>query len=209
MAYLPSADGVTHINVYTKGKTELGRMLSNLHSSDTNIEIDGEVLTFKTLEGFWYFLVIFKALKIKHYDFLDLDGFKAVNDTWGHDIGDLLLQTVAQRLRRLLRQGDMASRLGGDEFTALLRDIDDVSQLQRIATRIIDSINAPLVLRGCTVQVGVSIGIALFPRDAQDFLALIKAADTAMYAAKQGGKNRYCFAEHLMQAPAVGVGGVA
>lgn len=142
--------------------------------------------------------------------FLDLDGFKAVNDTWGHDIGDLLLQTVAQRLRRLLRQGDMASRLGGDEFTALLRDIDDVAQLQSIAARVIDSINAPLVLRGCTVQVGVSIGIALFPQDAPDFLSLIKAADTAMYAAKQGGKNRYCFAATLPQAATVtDVGGAA
>ena len=142
--------------------------------------------------------------------FLDLDGFKAVNDTWGHDIGDLLLQTVAQRLRRLLRQGDVASRLGGDEFTALLRDIDDVAQLQSIAARVIDSINAPLVLRGCTVQVGVSIGIALFPQDAPDFLSLIKAADTAMYAAKQGGKNRYCFAATLPQAATVtDVGGAA
>jgi hypothetical protein len=77
MAYLPESDGITHINVYSKGKTKLGKMLSNMYVSPTEIEFDGEILKFNTLEGFWYFLVLYRGTKIKFYDLCSLSGFEA------------------------------------------------------------------------------------------------------------------------------------
>ena len=126
--------------------------------------------------------------------FLDLDGFKSVNDTWGHGMGDQVLKTVASRLLALLRASDTVVRLGGDEFVLLLDNPESHESLELIARRIIAEVNAPMVFDQGTVHVGTSIGIAVFPVDGATPDDLLKSADKAMYLAKESGKNAYCFA---------------
>ncbi|MEY3869136.1 MAG: hypothetical protein RLZZ338_3027 [Cyanobacteriota bacterium] len=125
--------------------------------------------------------------------FLDLDGFKLINDTLGHDIGDLLLKGVAQRLQGSLRGSDTISRLGGDEFTVILPGIPGLPEASTVAEKILNAMTEPFNLNGNIVAVTTSIGISLYPLDAQDIDTLIKHADAAMYRAKELGKNRYEF----------------
>lgn len=129
--------------------------------------------------------------------FLDLDGFKHVNDTLGHAIGDELLKAVANKLQGLIRQTDTAARLGGDEFVILLDSPENRGEVENIAKRIIASINAPLHLTGCVAHVGTSIGIAICPEHGASPSDLLKSADAAMYRAKQEGKNTYRFAQSM------------
>ena len=124
--------------------------------------------------------------------YLDLDSFKDVNDTLGHDIGDQMLQVVAQRLLGALRKTDFAARLGGDEFCILLDDLS-YNYAAEVASRCLQEVNRPLTLGGRVLHPRISIGIANYPRDGQDAHSLLKAADSAMYAAKQAGKHRYAF----------------
>ena len=127
--------------------------------------------------------------------FLDLDGFKHVNDTWGHDMGDHVLQTVATRLQRLLRPSDTVARLGGDEFVVLLDNPASSDSVGLVAERIIRELNEPIVLADQTAQVGTSIGIAQRHSPADlSAEALLKLADEAMYASKAAGKNTFTFA---------------
>ena len=123
--------------------------------------------------------------------FIDLDGFKHINDTFGHDMGDRLLVTVAQRLSNSLRASDTLSRLGGDEFTVILWAIPNVQVAAKVAEKILISITEPIVLDGYTTSVSASIGISIYPLNSQDSETLIKQADSAMYRAKHLGKNRY------------------
>ncbi len=123
--------------------------------------------------------------------FLDLDGFKRVNDTLCHDAGDQLLIQVADRLREAVRETDVVARLGGDEFVVLLRDIEDAKVPQRIADEIVTSIAAPFALGDATAHIGTSIGIALHPESGGDREALLQAADQAMYLAKGAGKGTW------------------
>ena len=125
--------------------------------------------------------------------FLDLDGFKGINDALGHHYGDLLLVKVAERLNFSVRESDTLARLGGDEFTLILNDARECEDVAVVAEKIIESINAPFDLQGHTVHVGASIGIARYPRDAVTKETLIIVADRAMYAAKNAGKNTYKF----------------
>lgn len=125
--------------------------------------------------------------------FLDLDGFKLINDTLGHDIGDLLLKGVAQRLQGSLRGSDTISRLGGDEFTVILPGIPGLPEASTVAEKILNAMTEPFNLNGNIVAVTTSIGISLYPLDAQNIDTLIKNADAAMYRAKELGKNRYEF----------------
>lgn len=125
--------------------------------------------------------------------FLDLDGFKSINDTLGHDVGDLLLKGVAQRLQNSLRGSDTISRLGGDEFTVILPGIPGPTEIITVAEKILSAITQPFDLDGHQVTVTTSIGISLYPIDAQNIDNLIKNADAAMYRAKELGKNRYEF----------------
>lgn len=127
--------------------------------------------------------------------FLDLDRFKYVNDTFGHNVGDDLLKVVAQRLLTLVRQSDTVARLGGDEFVIQLRNPANRDEVAHIAHRIISVINEPMEFLGKAVQVGTSIGIAMFPADGHTPADLIKNADAAMYAAKGAGKNTFRFFE--------------
>jgi diguanylate cyclase (GGDEF)-like protein len=121
--------------------------------------------------------------------FLDLDGFKKVNDSLGHDAGDELLVEVARRLRDSVRETDAVVRLGGDEFIVLLRDIDCNETAQRIAGEIIARIAEPVPLRTATVEVGTSIGISFCPEHGEEREPLLKAADEAMYVAKADGRG--------------------
>jgi len=122
--------------------------------------------------------------------FLDLDGFKQVNDTLGHDIGDQLLKVIAQRLTRGLRCSDIVSRLGGDEFTVILSGIPQVEYATKVAEKILQSLSQVVVLEGHNVFVTVSIGISIYPLDGEVEEILIKKADMAMYRAKQLGRNQ-------------------
>ncbi|MGA9382198.1 MAG: CHASE2 domain-containing protein [Phormidium sp.] len=125
--------------------------------------------------------------------FLDLDGFKLINDTKGHDIGDLLLQTVGERLKRCLRSSDTVSRLGGDEFTVILPGIPCLPDIAKVADKILATINQPFILQGHKIRISTSIGISVYPLNGEDIETLIKNADAAMYSAKELGKNNYTF----------------
>ncbi|MDD2926243.1 EAL domain-containing protein [Rhodoferax sp.] len=125
--------------------------------------------------------------------FLDLDHFKFVNDTLGHEIGDQLLQQVSQRMRANLDQRDTISRQGGDEFAVLMQGFKHLSRVAIVAQRLIDTIKAPFMVEGHELMVGVSIGISAYPQDGADISTLLKNADTAMYQAKAAGGNAYRF----------------
>ncbi|NJN73666.1 MAG: diguanylate cyclase, partial [Limnothrix sp. RL_2_0] len=123
--------------------------------------------------------------------FLDLDGFKPVNDNFGHDMGDVLLKAVAQRIKNCLRATDIVSRLGGDEFTILLPRIKKPLDSSIVAEKILKTVSSPYMLQGNQIQITVSIGISVYPFDNQDTSELIKLADQAMYEAKRSGRNQY------------------
>ena len=124
---------------------------------------------------------------------IDLDRFKAVNDTLGHQAGDELLKQVAQRLSRVIGNGAEIGRLGGDEFQVILPDIDDRGQLGEIAQKIIPMVSQPYSIDGSRCVIGASVGIAIAPYDGLDSEELVRSADLALYAAKGGGRGRYRF----------------
>ena len=126
---------------------------------------------------------------------LDLDGFKPINDTLGHRAGDLLLKAVASHIRGAIRRSDLAGRLGGDEFGILLCDIRSAEDLCPIVEKIHQAIVAPVDVDGTPVSVGVSIGVALVPRDGGDTHSLLHNADLAMYRAKSSPRRYVFFAD--------------
>jgi len=125
--------------------------------------------------------------------YIDLDGFKQVNDTMGHHAGDVLLGEVAKRLRLCVRESDTLARLGGDEFTVILNDTHEREDMEMLAKKIIESIGHSFYLEGHGVNIGVSIGIARYPDDASTTGTLLIVADKAMYSAKAAGKNSFRF----------------
>lgn len=125
--------------------------------------------------------------------FVDLDRFKLVNDTMGHHAGDCLLVEVALRLSSCLRAGDILARIGGDEFTALLRNINSSKAAGVVANRMLQQMSAPFDVQGNKMVIGASIGIGMFPENATDVEGLIACADAAMYRAKELGRNNYQF----------------
>lgn len=124
--------------------------------------------------------------------FMDLDGFKEVNDTLGHDAGDNLLKVVAIRLQESLRKSDTIARLGGDEFTILLQNLHSVRDVDRIAEKIIKEISRPVLISGQEVVVTTSLGVSIFPTSNDDVNSLLRKSDSAMYVAKKTGKNKWC-----------------
>lgn len=126
--------------------------------------------------------------------FIDLDGFKQVNDNHGHGAGDHVLRTVGQALKRAIRKGDTASRFGGDEFLVVLANLNPADSVGAIADRIMQEITRPVLFNGRELQVGASMGIAMFPDHGDDPNCLQHLADTAMYAVKRNGKNGICTA---------------
>ncbi len=125
--------------------------------------------------------------------FIDLDRFKNINDSLGHEAGDRLLQDVARRLRHHLRESDTVARLGGDEFVVLVEDCADARELNAIAQNILNAVGRPYTLSGREYHVTASIGISTYPADGLDPASLLKNADIAMYLAKDGGKNNFQF----------------
>jgi diguanylate cyclase (GGDEF)-like protein/PAS domain S-box-containing protein len=125
--------------------------------------------------------------------FLDLDGFKQINDLYGHDAGDALLVDLAGRLRQHLRSSDLIARLGGDEFLVVLEEVQEIAPVEVVAKKLLAEAERPYAISGHAATVTASIGISVCPDDAVDAGALMKHADTAMYAAKQAGKNTYRF----------------
>ncbi len=123
--------------------------------------------------------------------YIDLDGFKAVNDCYGHDMGDQLLIAVSKRLKDALREGDTLSRIGGDEFIAVLVDLDQINEFEPVLERLLKAAAKPVTINQFSLQVSASIGITLYPHDKADTDQLLRHADQAMYISKQAGKNRY------------------
>jgi len=126
--------------------------------------------------------------------FMDLDGFKNINDSLGHNAGDLVLKNVAYQLKTIVRESDTVSRMGGDEFILLLQGIHDRNGMVRLAEKIIAALNNPIKVDSTEAQIGCSIGIAIYPEHGDNVNELLKQADIAMYAIKESGKNNYKFA---------------
>jgi diguanylate cyclase (GGDEF)-like protein len=138
--------------------------------------------------------------------FLDLDGFKAINDTHGHAAGDLLLVALATRMKQALREGDTLARIGGDEFVAVLIDLEDAPACQPMLMRLLAAASQPTSFGDLSLQVSASLGVAFYQQTGElDAEQLLRQADQAMYQAKLAGKNRYC----LFDAPAGGSAGGA
>ncbi len=133
--------------------------------------------------------------------FVDLDGFKGVNDRLGHAAGDAALRELAARMQACVRQSDVVFRMGGDEFTVLLPEIVGPDDTTEIAQRIVTSVAEPLWLQGQRVAVGASVGIAVYPEDGTQPDTLLRNADAAMYAAKEGGRGRHLYWRPAMAGP--------
>ena len=125
--------------------------------------------------------------------FLDLDDFKAVNDTYGHRAGDAVLLEVAARLKGTLRADDTVARVGGDEFVVLLCDLSTRDDACKVAQKLVEAVRAPIVRDGVELRVGLSVGIAMLPDDGETSEQLLEHADIAMYRAKESGKNSFRF----------------
>ncbi|MCE5315088.1 MAG: EAL domain-containing protein [Armatimonadota bacterium] len=135
--------------------------------------------------------------------FLDLDRFKLINDTLGHNIGDMLLKSVSERLQGTLREVDTIARMGGDEFTIILSDIDNADSAVVVADKVLQALAEPVILDGHELFVSASMGISLFPSDGGNAETLVQNADTAMYRAKEQGRNNYQLYTEAFNAAAV------
>lgn len=128
--------------------------------------------------------------------FIDLDNFKTVNDSFGHDYGDEVLKIVASRMQQTLRSDDVLCRLGGDEFAVLLRGFSNEQDIEALAARLIQAIRSPMLIQQQLMPIGATIGLAFFPQDTADAALLLQKADEAMYHAKKAGKNTYRRVQH-------------
>jgi diguanylate cyclase (GGDEF)-like protein len=123
--------------------------------------------------------------------FIDLDGFKLVNDTYGHHAGDFVLKIVSSKLNKSIRNVDTAARLGGDEFIVILDCIKSIEDAPLIANKLIAAISQPISFNNSAISIGASIGIAIYPVHSSKPEEIIKLADLSMYKAKQSGKNKF------------------
>ena len=130
--------------------------------------------------------------------FMDLDGFKQVNDEYGHSIGDELLQQVSKRIVSMLRETDTIARIGGDEFTLIINDIDNIDSINAIAEKVLSTVKESYTLHEYAFDISASIGISLLPDNSDDMNTLVKQADIAMYKAKKEGKNQFKFYDESM-----------
>lgn len=128
--------------------------------------------------------------------FIDLDGFKEVNDEYGHEVGDKVLSTIAQKISSLTRGNDIVCRIGGDEFVIVINDVVEVSSVQGLGLRILESLKKPLEIMDNSILMGASMGIAIFPDNGSSWEKIIKAADETMYKVKKSGKNAIALCEN-------------
>jgi diguanylate cyclase (GGDEF)-like protein len=132
--------------------------------------------------------------------FVDIDHFKKINDSLGHDVGDKLLQSVAKRLVASVRRSDTISRMAGDEFVVLLSQVEHAEDVAFSARKILRALSVPYLINNKSLDINVSIGVSTYPADGQDAEGLISTADNAMYEAKQHGRNNFQFFRHEMHA---------
>lgn len=123
--------------------------------------------------------------------FIDIDNFKYINDTYGHDIGDEIIVIVGKRIQNMIRQADILSRIGGDEFTLLQKNIKDIDDISVLANKILSSVSKPIVISNKKFNITLSIGISIYPKDAKEKKELLRKADTAMYVVKENGRNGF------------------
>jgi diguanylate cyclase (GGDEF)-like protein len=179
----------------------------------TNAELD-KLATHDALTGLpnrmMYSQLLNRAIQsARRYDrqfavfFIDLDRFKIINDTLGHGAGDQLLQEIALRLKQAVRSADVVARLGGDEFVLLVDEVNDLSQVATVAHKVLSAASKPMVLMGEKCRVTASIGISIYPKDAEDEQSLMKTADIALYLAKEEGKNNYQFYSKEIQSKSI------
>jgi diguanylate cyclase (GGDEF)-like protein len=131
--------------------------------------------------------------------FIDLDNFKPVNDSMGHDSGDKVLQMVAQRFISSFRESDAIARIGGDEFAAIICNVKNNADIEKIAEKIIKKFSNPFKIDNNKFQIGISMGISVYPDDDNTMDGLLKKADTAMYRIKSVSKNSFCFFHNMIQ----------
>jgi diguanylate cyclase (GGDEF)-like protein len=125
--------------------------------------------------------------------FIDIDNFKYINDTFGHDVGDILLVKVSKRLKNSVRKSDVVSRIGGDEFILVLNNIDQIIDINKVLDKLKNTLTKPIYIKDLKLQITFSAGISIYPNDAKNIEDLLKFADIAMYESKKQGKNRYSF----------------
>ncbi|TSE19637.1 putative signaling protein [Tepidimonas alkaliphilus] len=176
--------------VFVRDATQSRRMAELLHHQATHDALTGLFNRAQLHE--WLELTARQAQRAQRRGavlLIDLDDFKAINDGYGHHAGDRVLIEVARRLRRHVRAADVVARLGGDEFVVVLSDVSDPQAALAVGDKLLRALTEPVELEAVEVAVGASIGVALFPDDAQAAEALLRAADLAMYAAKEGGRR--------------------
>ncbi len=199
---------ITAIN--TAGKHEFNGFIRDITRQKESEELIWSQANFDTLTGLpnrhMFYDRLAQDIKKAHRAdlktallFIDLDKFKEVNDTLGHSMGDILLKEAARRIGGCVRETDTVARLGGDEFTVILAELDDTGSVGRIAENILQSLAKPFRLGDEMAYVSASIGITLHPDDASEAEDLLKNADQAMYAAKNGGRNRFSYFTQSMQ----------
>ncbi|MBU3126824.1 sensor domain-containing protein [Clostridium tagluense] len=173
------------------GQKDFENKINKLKYYDILTDIPNRKLFINTLESE---IIKAKDKEAKHAVlFIDLDNFKEINDTLGHDYGDELLKNVAISLKASIREGDLVSRVGGDEFFILMRNIEDYSEISCLCEKLLSSLNCEISIVGKQVYTSASIGITVFPDDGHETNILLKNADTAMYSSKYNGKAKYSF----------------
>lgn len=172
-------------------RRELEKRLSHLAHYDSLTDLPNRALFFERLSR--AFASVARGENLLGLLFIDLDGFKPINDSYGHETGDAVLKAVARRFEHCLAPGETVARMGGDEFAVILPALPGGEVAARTAEKILNSLEAPIVINGYICQVGASIGIALYPGDSDMQERLVSLADKAMYISKTSGKNTYTY----------------
>lgn len=208
---LPGLDKVVEISVASAGKNRLAVIFSDVTEHRAAERQVQQLASFDFLTGLPNRALLNDRLKqamlaCERHEckiavfFLDLDHFKAINDSLGHAVGDQLLQAVAGRLEKGIRQSDTIARTGGDEFVIITMGLHDEMNASHVATTILKCLDEPFWISGREIFINGSLGISIYPDDAEDTSTLLKNADMAMYAAKELGRNRYnYYAKHLQE----------
>ena len=187
---------IGELDIYHNELSQQQETLTHQANHDSLTQLPNRMLFYDRLKQSIYAAKRYKG-KFALF-FIDLDQFKEVNDTFGHDYGDHLLQKIAKRLKSLLRENDTLARLGGDEFTIIMNNLNEYHSASILAQKILDILQIPVEVDEEELFISCSIGISLYPQDSQDPKELLKHADIAMYRSKDEGRNRYSFYIHEM-----------